>query len=222
MGPVSPLDDYVSELDAALRGTRRVKRELIQEARDHLVDATDAYETGGAPRLEAERRAVREFGDVRAIAPGYQAVLSASQGRRLGIWMLVAVLAQPFAWDLWSAIPPGANVDRSSWLFEHLDSYVEAIGTLSLGFALLGIVSCGIAVRFLGVREWVLRLALTSMLVSAALIVAISAAMLVAGDELTLVGAAYTALVAWLPMSALAFASMRALRGIDAVRDLAA
>ncbi|UYM04492.1 permease prefix domain 1-containing protein [Solicola gregarius] len=216
------LDSYVSELDAALRGPRHAKRDLVREAHDHLVDATEAYEADGALRAEAELRAVREFGSVRTVVPQYQAILSAGQSRRIGMWMLAAVIAQPFAWDIWASLPDGQTVDRTGWLFHRLDDYVELIGIAAMAFAVLTVVGCGIGARYLGVRDWVLRLALTSVIVSSSLIVVMSAAMLVIGGEPTLVGAAYTATVAWAPMSLLALAGIDALRGLDSARRAAA
>ena len=76
------IDAYVADLADALRGPRRAKADLIAEARDSLVDATEAYARRGFDRAAAERRAVQEFGMIAEIAVGYQTELGLAQGPR--------------------------------------------------------------------------------------------------------------------------------------------
>ncbi|MGN9783308.1 permease prefix domain 1-containing protein [Nonomuraea sp. ZG12] len=72
----SVIDDYVDRLHRRLKGPPRIKRDLLAEARDGLLDATDAWQRRGLGRAEAERTAVREFGPFGEIARGYQRELS--------------------------------------------------------------------------------------------------------------------------------------------------
>ncbi|ACZ88008.1 permease prefix domain 1-containing protein [Streptosporangium roseum] len=72
----SVIDDYVDRLYRMLKGPSHAKRDLLAEARDGLLDATEALERRGLGRVEAERRAVREFGLLSEIAHGYQRELS--------------------------------------------------------------------------------------------------------------------------------------------------
>lgn len=97
----NPIDAYVAGLGRALRGPRRLRRDLVAEARDGLVDAAEAYEEAGLARPEAERRAVADFGDVAEIAPGYQAELTVAQGRRTVLMLIAVVAAQPLLWRGW-------------------------------------------------------------------------------------------------------------------------
>jgi hypothetical protein len=86
-----PIEDYVRTLDRLLVGPGRVKRDMLAEARDSLVDAAVAYQAAGVDPLHAERRAVAEFGAPSRIAPEYQRELAAGAARRLAL--LVAAVA---------------------------------------------------------------------------------------------------------------------------------
>ncbi|MEN3308104.1 MAG: hypothetical protein V7603_4306 [Micromonosporaceae bacterium] len=79
------IDGYLAGLAAALRGPRRVKADLLAEARDSLYDAADAYQKMGLTAAAAQRRAVADFGDHAEIAPAYQAELAIAQGRRTAL-----------------------------------------------------------------------------------------------------------------------------------------
>ncbi|SEH02232.1 hypothetical protein SAMN05444920_12519 [Nonomuraea solani] len=104
------IDDYVAELSGALAGPQGPKRDLVVEARDSLTDTADALEAEGLDRAEAERVAVAEFGPVAEIAPGYQAELTASSGRRLGVLLFVSVPLTVVMWSmLWRAYPPSGE-----------------------------------------------------------------------------------------------------------------
>ncbi|GIH93703.1 permease prefix domain 1-containing protein [Planobispora siamensis] len=100
------IDDYVTGLSRALRGPRGPKLDLVTEARDSLFDAAEALECDGLDRAEAERVAVREFGTIEEIAPGYQEELSVSAGRRLAILLFVAVPITAIMWNtIWQIFP---------------------------------------------------------------------------------------------------------------------
>ncbi|TMR91751.1 permease prefix domain 1-containing protein [Nonomuraea basaltis] len=107
------IDDYVSELDRAITGPHGPKRDLVVEARDSLIDSADTLEADGLTRAEAERIAVAEFGPVAEIAPGYQAELTSSSGRRLGILLFISVPITVLMWSvLWRMYPPA---DDTVW-----------------------------------------------------------------------------------------------------------
>ncbi|BCB79998.1 hypothetical protein GCM10022251_08200 [Phytohabitans flavus] len=102
----APIDEYVRTLDRALTGPGRLKVDMLREARDGLADAAEAYQEDGLPRAEAERLAVAEFGEVRALAPAYQAELGLGAARRLAIkMMLVYVLIAALADFMWRGSP---------------------------------------------------------------------------------------------------------------------
>lgn len=95
-----PLDAYSRDLDAHLRGPRRLRRDLVAEARGGLADAADDLAACGLPREEAERTAVAEFGPVRELAPQFQERLTVAEGRRTGVVLAVTYPALLLAWDL--------------------------------------------------------------------------------------------------------------------------
>lgn len=85
MTEATPIERYLARLGSALRGPRATKRDLLVEARDALVDATQAYTSQGPDREVGERRAVAEFGDLETIASAYQAELGLTQARRTSL-----------------------------------------------------------------------------------------------------------------------------------------
>ncbi|GII93741.1 permease prefix domain 1-containing protein [Sinosporangium siamense] len=107
------IDDYVATLGRALRGPRSVRRDMLAEARDSLHDTAEGHVARGLSPVEAERRAVEEFGPVREIAPAYQRELVAGQGRRtaalLFLTMPPTVLLWTLTWWLFPWPPAGAS-----------------------------------------------------------------------------------------------------------------
>lgn len=92
------IDEYLHRLSRTLRGPRRLKADLLTEARHGLEDAAEGYRAAGLTDAEAQRRAVAEFGPVPAIAAAYQVELAAWATRRLsirivGIWLLLLLTA---------------------------------------------------------------------------------------------------------------------------------
>ncbi|MFC4120244.1 permease prefix domain 1-containing protein [Nonomuraea zeae] len=105
------IDDYVADLNRALSGPYGPKRDMVVEARHSLSDTADALEADGLERLEAERLAVAEFGEIAEVAPGYQAELTASSGRRLGVLLFISVPLTVLMWSvLWRLYPATEEV----------------------------------------------------------------------------------------------------------------
>lgn len=154
---MSAIDVYVAELHAALRGPRRVRADLVAEARDGLVDAAEAHQASGLARPDAERRAVDEFGPVSELAPGYQRLLAFAQGRRtaLLVFLVCAVqsLGSTFAWrtaDMgWQASPSAGYLV--------LADAVDWVGIAVKVLALVLLAVCGVGTRYLGTRRWMPR-----------------------------------------------------------------
>ncbi|MBE1561085.1 permease prefix domain 1-containing protein [Nonomuraea africana] len=138
------IDDYVAGLNRALEGPGGPKRDLVVEARDSLVDTAEAYEEAGLGRLEAERLAVEEFGELREIAPGYQRELTATAGRRLAALLFVSVPLTTLLWSLiWAFFPVNADdwANRPEWFLpvaRALDLFHLATGVLG-GLTLLAL-----------------------------------------------------------------------------------
>jgi hypothetical protein len=144
---MAPIDDYVCRLGRSLRGTGRAKADLLAEARDGLVDATESYERQGLGREDAERRAVAEFGPVPEVAAAYQVELGIGQARRTALAVLLVMAAQPVVWNhVWRSLPHG-RVDAVGGLFAFASQAIEWLGSLAVVGALLVVGACGVGLR---------------------------------------------------------------------------
>lgn len=211
------IDAYVDELGRRLQGPRRVKVDLLSEARDALFDAASAYERGGIVRPAAEARAVTEFGSVDEIGPLYQAELAFSQGRRTALSLFFILMMQAAAWNLvWPEIRPARPAEPT-----HLATAVSsAVGWLA-GIALIGsliaTLACGVGVRRLsGACGEVIRATGTFALVVAVSLTALSSVLAVVSSRpeslLSLsVGLPWTLAFLLVPMASVAVSGRRCL-----------
>lgn len=67
----SSIDAYAWSLRPALIAGPRLRRRIVDEVRDHLLEATSRYRTEGLPLEEAESRAIAEFGSEQIVAGGF-------------------------------------------------------------------------------------------------------------------------------------------------------
>ncbi|MGW7681353.1 permease prefix domain 1-containing protein [Kribbella sp. NPDC054772] len=174
--PSTPVDDYLAALSKQLSGPRRRKADLLAEARDHLTDATEAFESDGLQRYDAEREAVADFGELGDVVPGYRSELAISQSRRTAMMLLLALLIQPIVWQggawIWTQEP-----EQASALNDVLQTVVRAIGTFAIAGAVLAVLGTGIGVRYPVVREHLSRVTALFALVGSGLIAAIGVLM---------------------------------------------
>ena len=172
----TPVDEYLAALSKSLAGPRRRKADLLAEARDHLTDATEAFEADGLDREQAEREAVADFGELSEVAPGYRAELAISQSRRTAVLLFLALIIQPIVWQQgvwsWNQDPAGANA-----LNDFLQSFVRTIGTLAIAGTVLAVIAAGVGLRHPVVREHVSRVTALFALTSATVISLIGVAM---------------------------------------------
>ncbi|MEV7795252.1 permease prefix domain 1-containing protein [Streptomyces sp. NPDC087512] len=151
------IDRYVAELDQALRGPRRVKADMLAEARDGLFDAAEAYEESGLDRASAERRAVADFGSVDTIAPEYQTELALAQGRRTALLICVVLTVQPVAWWVLMSLAGHGAEEPTSAGYALVNDVVRWFGAGAIGMALLVATATGAGVRYLGARRRLVR-----------------------------------------------------------------
>jgi hypothetical protein len=172
----APVDDYLASLSRELRGPRRRKADLLAEARDHLTDATEAFEADGHERYDAEREAVADFGDLSDVVPGYRAELAISQSRRTAMMLLFALMIQPIVWQggawIWTQEPESASA-----LNDLLQTVVRALGGVVIAGAVLAVIGTGIGVRYPVVREHLSRVTALFALAGSALVAAIGVLM---------------------------------------------
>ena len=83
---------YLAELASALGFDRRLARRVAKEVEDHLREAAAGYTS--EDRAEAERRAIAGFGDPRALAVQFASVSLARRTRRVGISVILGVVAE--------------------------------------------------------------------------------------------------------------------------------
>ena len=82
---------YLEELAGTLRFDPALARRVAREVEDHLQEAIEA--DSACDRREAERRAVARFGEPRALAVQFAAISLARRTRRVGIAVVLAVVA---------------------------------------------------------------------------------------------------------------------------------
>ncbi len=196
------IDAYVRQLDLTLQGPSRARRDLVREAHDHLLDAAEAL---GDDREAAERAAVRQFGTIGTVAPGFQAVLSATRLRHVSLALLLATIGQPLAWDLKQDDGTGAQP------LVVLQEVVQYVGLITIAIAALTAVTLGVGLRLGSITPRRMRLAAMVSSTSSVSVAVIGSAMLLTGAsgwrEL-----GYGAAVTVVPMLTLAFWSFRAIR----------
>ena len=89
-------------------------------------------------RTAAQRRALREFGEIEVIAPEYQTELSLAQSHRTAVGTLLLLLAQPLVWSS-AVLPAPASARDPGPLYAVLSDLVEWLG----GGAIVGSVLSG-------------------------------------------------------------------------------
>jgi hypothetical protein len=85
------MNAYLDTLTETLSFDRALARCVVQEVEDHLSEAIAADR--GPDRAEAERRAIANIGDPHALAAEFALVSLARRTRRIGIAVVLAVLA---------------------------------------------------------------------------------------------------------------------------------
>ncbi|HEX6497787.1 MAG TPA: permease prefix domain 1-containing protein [Micromonosporaceae bacterium] len=132
------IERYVAGLGVRLRGPRRFRTDLLDEARDSLLDAAEAYVDAGLPPIEAARRAIADFGTYADVLPSYQEELAVAQGRRTALLITLALpllyLLAPLMW--WRGAQPHST--RYVVLADGFD-YLSLAGAALAALVLLGL-----------------------------------------------------------------------------------
>ena len=136
---------YIDALRQALEGRGLSDESLVDEVREHLIDATERGRAAGLAAGEAEQQAIERFGSPRAVVMA----VAANRAGTLDAWLLAAALA------IGAAI---AYVDsRPTW-----DDTGVTAGTLLLSAAALS--------YFARRRAWLIALAVGIWIPSLALL----------------------------------------------------
>lgn len=150
------IDGYVATLERALSGPGRVRRDLVAEARGHLLDATEAYESAGWDHRHAAERAVQDFGSATCVAEGYQGVLAVAASRRTALTLLALLLPQAFLWDNGLRLIPSPTSGEVG-LAGFLHFAIEWFGFGALVVALMTLVMAGVGQRWVAAGPWLAR-----------------------------------------------------------------
>ncbi len=137
--PPTALDAQVRELGARLRGPRRLRADLLREARAGLEDAAEAHQRRGLGAVQAQRLAVVEFGALDEVAEDFQERLVVAQGRATARLVLATFPGLLLAWDVlgaagtgWSQVSPGVVALARAVDVVSLGTGVAALGALVL------------------------------------------------------------------------------------------
>ena len=88
-GPAEQLiGSYLTEVAHRMIGPAKARQDVLAELGAGLADATDAYCSAGLAPDQAARAAITEFGYPEQVADGFQAELTAAQGRRTALTLL--------------------------------------------------------------------------------------------------------------------------------------
>lgn len=104
MNPSSPVEHYLAELGRGLRFYAGSRADVVDEVRDHLIEACERFRREGCSQDEAERRAQAAFGD--PLELGRRFVAQHSRGRvrlllplALVLGLLMAFVDSRPTWD---------------------------------------------------------------------------------------------------------------------------
>jgi hypothetical protein len=121
------ISDYLDSLARELDFDRSLSRDVRQEVEDHLCEAVAADPTGDIH--EAERRAIANFGDARAIAAQFAVISLARRSRRAGVAAMVVIaciyvaMKARIAWYVAAQWAIGDDMRAVSALVVQIDRY---------------------------------------------------------------------------------------------------
>lgn len=105
-----PVEEYVSTLDAALRGPVGAKSRMVEEVRDGLTETVAALTRQGVPYDRAVRQAVEEFGSADDLADSCQRELTVAQAQHTA---RAVALAAPFLIACWYLVQNAGDIHDS-------------------------------------------------------------------------------------------------------------
>ncbi|MGK5552525.1 permease prefix domain 1-containing protein [Actinomadura kijaniata] len=114
-GTPRDIDAYLAAVAARLQGSRRHRRQLLEEMRDGLESAAEHHQQAGLSRAAAERAAVAEWGEVDLIVRDLASATLHCEGTRLSSTVLAITPVLALVWvtfllagpkDPWPQGPP--------------------------------------------------------------------------------------------------------------------
>ncbi|MEE1790351.1 hypothetical protein PUR28_06110 [Streptomyces sp. BE308] len=133
-----PIESYIADLTAVLHGPARIKDRMVDELRDGLLDAAQGL--SAEPGRDAARQAVRQFGTVAELAPGFQHELTIAQARHTARTVMLIV---PFPILCWYLVELSARM-AGHRLPDPVRAVVAPLGGTAVLTALLAAVLLGV------------------------------------------------------------------------------
>ena len=197
----APIADYCADVARNLRFDPQLACRVRAEVEDHLLEALDAQ--GETASVDAQREAIRAFGDADAIARAFVPDALQSLARRTAVLTALAVIGvfvamdARVAWNMWIAQPVmgeqtraaaaiGIPIDRAAFAL----AFVAALAALALMIARRAPLRVDAAFGLRITR--CIRLAVTAVL---ALLAAVATELVLAAIHLSEAKAASSALV---------------------------
>ena len=106
------IETYLQELERGLDVPRRLRRRIVDEARDHLCELSARGQELGLREEEAERQAVAAFGPADTVAHDFHQQLASRSAHRSSTLTAVVVVALLGLCCLALSVPSGAH---GSW-----------------------------------------------------------------------------------------------------------
>jgi hypothetical protein len=128
--------DYLAAVAAQLRGPAAARAVIIDELRDGLLEAAEAYQAQGCSAREAAAAAIAEFGDPATVAAGFGPELAATQARRVALGLLATGPLVGAAWIAAvavNALPPWRQQLSGPWLALPLVGLALVVAWAALG-----------------------------------------------------------------------------------------
>lgn len=209
---MSAVDVYLADLRAEIPGPSWTRRGLLREAGDHLEDATEAYAAAGYTTAEAEALALRDFGPVDVIAPGFRDTVAIGAARRTALMLVLVMIPQAFLWD--DGIDLGSSGQLAApdaGLFNVLDTIIEYVGTIGALGAAIALVVTAIGQRWIPIGRRAARLTAAWTFAIAVVIPLIGLTMLAVTGSLTVMVALAAIAFMATPFALVAFSAQRTL-----------
>jgi hypothetical protein len=152
MLPPGPIADFCADVAQQLRFDPQLACRVRAEVEDHLCEALEEH--GEATSLDAQREAIRSFGDASEIARAFVPSALQSLARRTAVCTALAVIVvfvamdARIAWNAWVASPMGEQTHAAAAIGIPIDRAAFALAFLTALAALVLMMARRAPVRF--------------------------------------------------------------------------
>jgi hypothetical protein len=142
------IDNWLGEIGSRLPGPAGPRAEILAELRDGLLEAAEANRREGRGRGEALELALRQFGDLPALAASFWPEMAAARARQV---VLVLFATGPIVAALWVSALRSRGPGSAEGLFDSGPAHVAAalLIAMAIGCGIWTLVATGRATRWL-------------------------------------------------------------------------